>query len=566
MPAFDGPAHTHPQLEALLAAGTRLTAPGGPFEIGVEDVRGEPMEVLVHRPRSLREVLAAAIDKGDVEAMVFSDGRRVTFAQFGRDVASMAAWMQTEQGIGRGDRVAICGANSYGWIVTFWSCLSIGALTVAMNGWWTENEMQHALDLTEPALLMFDARRAERLDPAITTARFDLDADLDELLAYAPDAGLPDTPIDEDDGAILIFTSGTTGRPKAAVLAHRSVIAYSTLQNFIGARAMVAAGITPPAGAPSPTRLAVFPLFHVSGLGATVNSIATGARTAWFLGRFDADEVIRFVIDERVNVIGGTGTHILRLLDSPLCAQLPTEQILSVGMGGSATTPEIQRRVYDRFPHLEHTMSTGYGSTETGALVSFAPSFLLEASPDCIGPALPTVQVRIIDEDGVEQPEGGVGNIWVRSPLVMTEYWRHPAANAEAFTPDRYVNTGDFGRIEGDCVYIASRKRDIIIRGGENIYPFEIENCIEEIPGVVETAVFGVDHPTLGQEAKAVVVIAPHSTLTDLDIHEHCRRFLASYKVPAIVELRTERLPRNPSGKILKHVVAGEGDVTFVEE
>ncbi len=566
MTIHTGPAHTHPQLAGLLDAGARLTAPGAPFELELADVRGETMEVLRNRPRSLREVLVAALGNGDAEAMVFSDGRRVTFTQFGRDVASMAAWMQREQGISRGDRVAICGANSYGWIVTFWACLSIGALTVAMNGWWTENEMQHALDLTEPKLLMFDARRAERLSPEVATPRFDLDIDLDELLSHAPDAGLPDGEIDEDDGAILIFTSGTTGRPKAAVLAHRSVIAYSMLQNFIGARGMLAAGITPQPGAPSPIRLAVFPLFHVSGLGATINSIATGAKTAWFLGRFDADEVIRFIIDERINIIGGTGTHILRLLDSPLCADLPASQVLSIGMGGSATTPEIQRRVGERFPHLDHTMSTGYGSTETGALVSFAPSWLLEAAPDCIGPALPTVKVRIIDEQGVELPEGGEGNIWVRSPLVMTEYWRHPAANAEVFTPDRYINTGDFGRIEGDCVFISSRKRDIIIRGGENIYPFEIENCIEELPGVVETAVFGVDHPTLGQEAKAVVVIAPDSDLTDLDVHEHCRKFLASYKVPAVIELRTERLPRNPSGKILKHVVAGEGDATFVEE
>jgi long-chain acyl-CoA synthetase len=560
-----GPAHTLPQLVALNEATARLTGPGAPFEVVQEDVRGETMGVLRNRARSLREILVNSFEFGTRESMIFSDGRRVTFAGFERDVASAAAWLQREHGIGHGDRVAICGANSYGWIVTFWACLSMGATTVAMNGWWTEMEMQHAIDLTEPKLLMFDSRRAERLSPDVTTPRRDLDIDLEDMLTYAPDAPLPANHIDEDDPAILIFTSGTTGRPKAAVLSHRSVVHYSTLQNFISARGMVLAGRSP-SDAPPPIRLVVFPLFHVSGLGSTVNGLHTGSTGAWFLSRFEADTVIPFIIDNKINLIGGTGTHILRLLESPLCETIPTGQIMSVGMGGSATTPEIMRRLSVRFPHLDHTMSTGYGSTETGSLVSFAPNWMIEATPECIGPALPTCEVRITDDQGIEQPEGGEGNICVRSPLLMNEYWRHPAANAEAFFPGRWFNTGDFGRVEGGCIYIASRKRDLIIRGGENIYPFEIENCIEEMAGVIETAVIGVDHDILGQEVKAIVVIAPDTDITDLDVHEHCRTLLASYKIPAYIEMRTQRLPRNPSGKILKHILADGGDAGFVEE
>lgn len=561
------PVHLDPRWAAFLDATEKLTGPGAPFEVVEADVRGETMGVLRNRPHSLREVLVNSFEFGDKESMIFDDGRRVTFASFRADVASAAAWLQREHGIGHGDRVAICGANSYGWIVTFWACLSMGATTVAMNGWWTEPEMRHALDLTEPKLLMFDARRAERLGDDIATPRRDLDADLEEMLSYAPEAPLPANHIDEDDPAILIFTSGTTGRPKAAVLSHRSVIHYSTLQNFIAARGMVAAGLTPGAGGGfSPIRLVVFPLFHVSGLGATVNGLHTGTTGAWFTARFEADTVIPFIIDNKVNIIGGTGTHILRLLDSPLCEQIPPEQVLSVGMGGSATTPEIMRRTAARFPHLDHTMSTGYGSTETGSLISFAPNWMLEIAPECIGPALPTCQVRITDDEGNDVPEGGEGNIAVRSPLLMNEYWRHPAANAEAFFPGRWFNTGDFGRIEGGCIYIASRKRDLIIRGGENIYPFEIENCIEELAGVVETAVIGVDHDILGQEVKAIVVVAEDATVTDLDVHEHCKGSLASYKIPAYVEIRTARLPRNPSGKILKHVLADGGEAGFVED
>jgi acyl-CoA synthetase (AMP-forming)/AMP-acid ligase II len=239
---------------------------------------------------------------------------------------------------------------------------------------------------------------------------------------------------------------------------------------------------------------------------------------------------------------------------------------MSVGMGGSATTPEIMRRLAARFPHLDHTMASGYGSTETGSLISYAPNWMLEIAPECIGPVLPTVQVRITDDDGNEVPEGGEGNIAVRSPLLMNEYWRHPSANAESFFPGRWFNTGDFGRMEGGCLYIASRKRDLILRGGENIYPFEIENCIEELPGVIETAVIGVDHDILGQEVKAIIVIAEDSSITDLEVHEHCKRSLSSYKIPTYIELRTARLPRNPSGKILKHVLADGGEAGFVED
>ena len=257
-----GPAHTLPQLDAMHEATARLTGPGAPFEVVQEDVRGEVMGVLRNRARSLREILVNSFEFGDRESMIFSNGRRVTFAGFEADVASVAAWLQREHGIGHGDRVALCGANSYGWIVSFWACLSMGAITVAMNGWWTESEMQHAIDLTEPKLLLFDAKRAERLSPTVTIPRFDLDEDLETMLAYAPDAPLPANHIDEDDPAILIFTSGTTGRPKAAVLSHRSVIHYTTLQNFIGARGMVMAGVTP-SGGPPPIRLVVFPLFHV---------------------------------------------------------------------------------------------------------------------------------------------------------------------------------------------------------------------------------------------------------------------------------------------------------------
>ncbi len=562
----DTPAHLDPRLEAFMAATERLTGEGAPFEVVTEDVLGEQMSVFKNRPGSLREVLAASFAHGDRLAMAFSDGREITFDDLSHQVPSVAAYLREVHGVGPGDNVALCGANSAGWILSFWACLSIGAVAVAMNGWWTETEMRHALELTEPKVLLIDAKRAERLTgPDLGIPMVDLDADLETMTSHAPDVGLPETPIDEDDPAMLIFTSGTTGRAKAAVLTHRSIINYSMLQNFIGARGMAVAGRAP-SGGPPPVRLAVFPLFHVSGLGATTNSIMTGSATVWPLGRFDEGTVIDLTVRYGINVWGGTGTHVVRLLEHPDIGTIPPAQLASVGMGGSATTPDIIRRLEERLPHLTGTMSTGYGSTETGALVSFAPNWMLVASPDCVGPALPTVEIRITDELGAVLPEGEEGNICVRSPLLMKGYYRNDAANAEAFADGRWFNTGDFGRIQNGLLHIASRRRDLIIRGGENIYPFEVENRLDEHPDILEAAVIGVDHDVLGQEVMAVVVVAPGTEITDDDVQAFCRETLSSFKVPTLVDIRTEPLPRNPSGKVLKNVLSGDAASNFVEE
>jgi long-chain acyl-CoA synthetase len=559
-------AHLDPRVADFLAVTERLTGPGGPFELVDDDVLGEKMRVFANRPGSLREVLAGSVAHGDRLAMAFSDGREITFGELGSQVASVAAFLRDVHGIGKGDNVAICGANSAGWILSFWATLSLGAVAVAMNGWWTETEMRHALELTEPKVLLIDAKRAERLtDAGRAIPSVDLDTDLEAMIAHDPSAALPDTPIDEDDPAMLIFTSGTTGRAKAAVLTHRSIVMYSQMQNFIGGRGMALAG-RGPSGGPPPVRLAVFPLFHVSGLGATVNSTMTGSTTVWPLGRFDAGTVIDLTVRYGISVWGGTGTHVVRLLEHPDLERIPQGQLQSVGMGGSATTPDIMRRLDQTLPHLEGTMSTGYGSTETGALVSFAPNWMLAASPDCVGPPLPGVEVRISDPMGAILPDGEEGEIWVRSPLLMKGYWHNEEANAEVFTDGRWFNTGDFGRLEGGLLHIASRRRDLIIRGGENIYPFEIENRLDEHDHIVEAAVIGVDHEALGQEVKAIVVVTSDAEITADDVRDHCAETLSSYKVPTHVEIRTEPLPRNPSGKVLKNVLAGDAQTNFVEE
>jgi long-chain acyl-CoA synthetase len=554
-----------PRYLQMVQAEEALSAPGQPYEMTEETVLGERVAVLLRRPRSLRQVLVdGCAAYGEDDCYVFDDGERITFAQLEGAVASVATSLRDRYGIGPGDRVAICAANCPQWLLTFWAVASLNAVVVAMNGWWTETEMRNAIALTEPSVLLMDEKRRARLEGDVGVPVIVAEHDFAELMTH-PDVPLPDPGIAEDDPFMLIFTSGTTGRPKAATLSNRTVIGYVQLQLFIQERSMLVAGVTRGEAPPS-VRLSPFPLFHVSGMGTAVSTVMTGGKTVWPLGRFEPSRVVDLTLRENVAFWSGGTTHIARLLDSPDIERVPTSQLLGIGVGGSATTPDIMRRIGVRFPHLSMSTSTGYGSTETGGIASWAPNWMLRAVPGCVGPLLPTVTARITDDRGAMLPDGAEGNIEIRSAITMLGYWRNDAANEETILPGRWVASGDFGRLENGILTIASRRRDLIIRGGENIYPFEIEDRLEEHPDVMEAAVFGVDDPTHGQIVKAVVVVRQGTVLDADALRSFCAETLSSYKVPADMEIGTAPLPRNATGKVMKHVLAGTSASAFVDE
>src|SRR4051794_719989 len=305
-----------PRLAKLRESDAALTAPGAPFELIEEEVLGERMPVLRNRPRSLRDVLLAGADRyGDRDVYVWSDGRRSTFTGLVTEVAEVARGLAERYAIGPGDRVAVCGANCPEYLHTFWACAALDAVLVAMNGWWTGAEMRNALELTQPKLLIMDEKRHARLedDPGMPTVV------IEQEWGQLPVAGvteLPDVTIGEDDPFELIFTSGTTGRPKAAVLSHRSIVSYLLMQGYGGLRgAYLATGALPaPTGAEPPVRLATYPMFHVSGLSSAVGCVMQGAKSVWPLGRFDAGTVIELTKTEGINTWGGGVTHVVRLL------------------------------------------------------------------------------------------------------------------------------------------------------------------------------------------------------------------------------------------------------------
>ncbi len=557
-------------------ATARLTAPGAPFETVEHEVFGERITVFANRPLNLRAMLEASLAFGDNTYVHFDDGRSLTYAEHLDVVGSIAAALSEKYGIGPGDRVGILGANSLEWLLTFWATISLGACAVAFNGWWQNDEIRYGLDLTRPKLLVVDQKRLDRIEggrDAVGVPVVVIETEYaDVLWNHRPalgngtaGAGLPTVTIDEDDAAAIMFTSGTTGRPKGAVSTHRNLISFTQISFFGGARSAM---MFPPTAPPKPTvSVCSSPMFHVSGLqSAVIAGIASGSKFVWTTGRFDPKRVLDLAVEHGVTRLGGITTQLWRIIEHPDFESYDLSNVTSSGGGGSVFSPELQRAVREKIPTAAGAFSVGYGLTECGGLCTMATNDMLVADPTCVGRALVTAEVAILDDDGSPLPDGEIGHVCVRGPMVMPGYFENAAATAAAFFPGRWLNSGDFGRMADGMLYLESRKRDMIIRGGENIYPIEIENRLDEHPHVLEAAVIGVDHRTLGQEVKAIVVPRPGHPLDVDELKRFVGETLAYYKVPQYVEVREEPLPRNATGKVMKHVLSGEAENTFIEE
>ena len=558
---------------SIAEADAMLTGPGGFFEIVTETVNGVEIPVVTGPHTSLRDLLAASMNHGgdgSARYYLFDDGRSATFAENISHAAAVAAALADRYGVGPGDRVGLLGANQPGWIQGFWGTVSSGAIAVAMNGWWKGDEIRYGIELTEPKVLIADRRRLERLGgdpgiPVIGMAPDEADS-VDSLIDAYRDASLPDVGIAVDDPAAILFTSGTTGRPRGAIQTHRNFFAYLTCAFMIGARQFVRfPGESMDVGGPT---LACSPLFHVSGLHAcAIMAVGAGFNHLWTTGRYDPEKILRLTEEHGIARWSGVTTQVWRLVEHPRLHDYDVSSVTSIGGGGSMWSPELQEICRTALPHARTTVTIGYGLTESSGLATSAADDVLRAHPDSVGYPLPTVGVRITDDDGAELAEGSVGNICLSGPVVTPGYWNDPAATAETIR-DGWLRTGDYGYVRDGLLFLVSRRSDLIIRGGENIYPAEIEQRLDAHPAVAESAVIGVEHRELGQEVKAVVVVNEEPPDEDLvpELSAWVAATLADIKVPAHWELRTEPLPRNATGKILKQVVQGDADYDFIEE
>jgi acyl-CoA synthetase (AMP-forming)/AMP-acid ligase II len=558
-------------VSAVLEVRARLTAPGAPFEIVEETVLGERMRVFKNRPRSLRELLAASAAHGEKEYLVQGE-RRIRYAEHVRLVAALAAALRERYGIGKGDRVAILAENRVEWPLSFWATMSLGGIVAALNGWWTADEIAYGVSDCAPKLLIGDRKRlarAGRLDVPV----LEIESGFDELLAHAPDAALPDTPIDEDEPAVILYTSGTTGRPKGAVASQRSIIGFVQTTTLSGAESVLAdvmagrAKLPDPVNRPQVVFLATPPMFHLSGLYANiVLQLSMGGKLVIRPGRFDPEAVLELIEQERVTAWAALGSMGPRVATHPSLEKYDRSSVENVGFGGAPTTEAVQELMRRAFPKAKSNLGIGYGSSESVSTAATIRGADYDLHPTSTGRPVATVEVEIRDPEGKPLPEGVEGEIHIRSPYVMLGYWGKPEATRETIKPGRWLATGDIGRLENGLLYINSRARDMILRNAENVYPAEIENRLEKHPAVREAAVYGVDHPEWGQEVKAVIVPEPETRPDPAELARFCGETLAAYKVPTQWELRAEPLPRNPSGKILKNVLAGQAPSAFVEE
>lgn len=558
-------------MDRRAAIRSQLTGPGGPFEIAEEEVLGERMPVFRHRARSLRELLERSAAHGEKEYVVHG-AQRISYAENLRRVAAVARALAERHGVEKGDRVAILAANCAEWVTAFWATVSLGGIVASLNGWWTADEIRFGVDDCEPRLLIGDRRRLARLEgryPDVPTV--EIESGFGALLE-GEEASLPTLPLAEDDPAVILYTSGTTGRPKGALASHRGIVGFVQSATLGGLESVMMDAPRAPAGGERravdpPCALVTVPLFHLSGLYAmVVMHLAIGAKLVLRDGRFDPEDVLRLIERERVTTWSALGSMGPRVAAVPRLERFDLSSVQNVGFGGAPVSPAVQERVRKVFPNARANFGMGYGSSESVSAVATIRGVDYLEHPEAAGRIVPTHEIEIRDPSGQPLPEGEEGEIYVRSPYVMLAYWRRPEATGEAIKAGRWLATGDIGRIEDGLLYVNSRARDLILRSAENVYPVEIEQRLEQHPAVQEAAVVGVDHEELGQEVKAIVVPVDGEKPEPEALARFCAETLAPFKVPSLWEIRGEPLPRNAAGKILKNVLRGDAPLTFVEE
>ncbi|WP_374284734.1 class I adenylate-forming enzyme family protein [Novosphingobium sp.] len=546
----------------LRQAREELTGPGGQFEIVEQEVLGHKLRCFKNAPPSVREFWLSTAAYGDRTYLIY-EGDRLTYAQAHAQANALAAWL-AEQGVQPGDRVAIAMRNYPEWLVAYWSCVSCGIAVVGMNAWWTAEEMEYALKDSQPKVLICDSERLARFReiaanvPAVKLVGVrlnDYPADVTPWSVVASHPGaMPQVAVDPDADACIFYTSGTTGFPKGAQLTHRGCIANLMNMLFAGASSAVAleraVGEVPPEVPPVPVVLLTTPLFHVTAnnCGAYLTSAAGG--TIVLMYRWDAGEALKLIEREKISSVSGVPVMSRELINHPDFATTDTSSLTGLSGGGAQVPPDLVLKIEEAVATARPT--TGYGMTETcGIITSVSGDFFVDR-PDTAGPYMPSFDAKIVDDDGNELPLGEVGELWVKGSPVIKGYLNRPDATAQTIT-DGWLHTGDVARMDEDkFIYIVDRKKDLVIRGGENISCTEVEACVYRHPAVAECCVFGVPDQRLGEEIGVAVVLKPGATCTEAELQQHCLDHMSKHKVPRYVWFEAEALPRNASGKFLR--------------
>ncbi|MFE5477137.1 class I adenylate-forming enzyme family protein [Nocardia sp. NPDC056541] len=538
---------------AKVAAG--LTAPGAPFEMTVEPVLGVPIPVLAHRRANLRELLEHSRKWGERDYLVTED-RRISFTEHAAAAGALATALAARYGVGKGDRVGILAANGPDWVIAFWAAQCLGAIPVGYNAWWAPPEIAYGLGHTTPTVVVADAKRAALLAETGTDLPvLTMDEDLPALIAEFGGGEIPSTPVDEDDPAVILYTSGTSGRPKGVVHSQRNMVAISDYHRFTDAMMAAFMG-QEPGDAPSDRRyLVTAPLFHIASLhNLVIPRLLTGAAAVFPHGAFEVGRVLSLVEREKVTNWAAVPTMASRLLEHDV-AQHDLSSLSALSLNSAPSSPALLASLREKIPALQFSLTTSYGLTESGTAATVATPLDLAADDASVGRPIIGVAVEIRDAEGNALGEGAEGEICIRSPYVMLGYWNDDAATAASIDDQRWLRSGDFGTMDNGRLTVSGRRTDLILRGGENVYPTEIENVLVEHPAVSDCAVFGVAHPDLGQEVAAIVVAEPVA-VDPAELSAFVADRLAYFKVPARWRITSDALPRNATGKVTRRELA----------
>ena len=487
-------------------------------------------------------------------------------------------------GLAKGDRVTIAMRNLPEWAMAFWGASAGGAVVVPLNAWWTGSELHYGLADSGTAVAFVDAARLDRILPHLgelpdlrgvvvthedRAAAGPLPHAAVPVISFAELVGdvgegtaLPDVEIEPDDDATIFYTSGTTGTPKGAVGTHRNMCTNLMSLFFINSSAGMRAtnGLGPgdaPGGSQNAYLLSV-PLFHATGCHSILVANTAAGNKLVMMHHWDPERALELIERERVTTFGGVPAMVMQVLDAPSFATRDTSSVRSVAYGGAPAPPDLVRRITEHFP--VGAPSNGYGLTETSSVTTMNTGDDYVRKPDSVGPPVPVCDVVVVPDGfaGAEpladlpRSPDALGELWIKGPNVVRGYWNKPEESAVTFTRG-WLHSGDIGRIDDEgFVYVVDRAKDMVIRGGENVYSVEVEAALFEHPAVADVAVIGVPHPVLGEEVGAAVVLRPGAKVTADELARHVRERLAAFNVPTHVWFLSDPLPRNPQGKVLK--------------
>ncbi len=551
------PAEVHAKKE-------EITAAGGLFEMAEVELDGMQYRAYVHAPKTLLEVFEAARGHGDLEFMVY-EGQRYSYSDFFREVDALAAALQCDYKIAQGDRVAIAMRNNPQWAIAYAAITLIGAIVVPVNSWGKTDELRYALSDSGSKLLVCDAPRLALIEeslPALGIRALLVGADdqdggewvrpFEQVLQAGEgrDYSIPE--MSGSDPCVILYTSGSTGFPKGVL--HRHIALCQSLMNmfFIGYLLMELEGPREfRGGAERETPLLTVPLFHATGLLSGFLLPVHTAQKVVMMYKWDALAALGIIQAEKITGLSSVPAVIQDLLYHPEFDNYDTTSLIRVSAAGAATPAGLPEMIREKCG--EPSRSAGWGMTETLAVGATMSGAVFDLKPDSAGIVSPIVDMRFVNAGGEEVDAREGGEMEVRTVTCTPGYWEKPDANAATFDAQRWMKTGDLGRIDEDgYLHITGRIKEIVIRGGENIYPGEIEQAVYELPQVKENVVFGVPDDAMGEELALVLHLNPGESLSEEELRASLKQRLASYKVPRHIRFSDEPLPQNASGKLHK--------------